>query len=92
MRWAGALGLALCLVNCSKLLGLEDGKTQGSCSTDAECAPGYQCSMGTCCIGAQCSPDLTGGTTSTSGGHSGSAAGGSEVVAGGPQQRGRLGR
>jgi len=35
--------LLLFLASCGKLLGLRDGKVQGACTTDAECAPGYAC-------------------------------------------------
>src|SRR5688572_201197 len=49
------LALALALVGCSTLLGLEDGKTQGACSADRECAPDHACLLGACRSG--CSSD-----------------------------------
>jgi formylglycine-generating enzyme required for sulfatase activity len=42
------LGAALLLAGCSTILGLEDGTTQGECTTDAECAPGYGCLKSAC--------------------------------------------
>ncbi|HXK20461.1 MAG TPA: hypothetical protein VNG33_21775, partial [Polyangiaceae bacterium] len=92
----GAVGAALCLVNCSKLIGLQDGKTQGPCTTDAECAPGYQCSIGTCspCAGAdQCNTDVpstSAGRGGVSSGTAGSSAkgGGGGLAATGPGEGG----
>ena len=34
--------------SCSEILGLEDGVTQGACTADDDCAPGYGCLLGTC--------------------------------------------
>ena len=36
------------LASCSEILGLEDGVTQGACTADDDCAPGYGCLLGTC--------------------------------------------
>ena len=34
--------------SCGEILGLEDGVTQGACTADDDCAPGYGCLLGTC--------------------------------------------
>src|SRR4051812_24772085 len=34
---------ALLLSGCGMLIGVEDSKVQGTCSSDAECAPAYGC-------------------------------------------------
>jgi hypothetical protein len=42
------LAVALLLVGCSTLLGVEDTRVQGTCTTKAECAPGFDCLLGAC--------------------------------------------
>ncbi len=39
---------ALLLAGCSSLLGIEDSKVQGTCASKSDCAPGYDCLLGSC--------------------------------------------
>ena len=46
----------LLLVSCSTLIGVDDSRVQGACTSDAECAPEYACLLGSCrngCAGDQ---------------------------------------
>ena len=66
------------LAGCSEVLGLEDGRDQGPCETNAECAPGYECRAKVCTLcksGSSCDDVSSGGSASVGGkGSAGTAA------------------
>ncbi len=45
---ARSLPALLVMLSCSTFLGLKDGTVQGTCTTSAQCAPGYGCLLGVC--------------------------------------------
>jgi hypothetical protein len=53
--FGGWLCAALLVGGCSEIIGVTDGKAQGECTSDSECAPNYGCIQGSCRSG--CSGD-----------------------------------
>ena len=57
-----ASAAVLLLVGCSSLLGIDSGRVQGACTSDAQCAPGFGCVLGACRSGCIADGDCGSGS------------------------------